>query len=77
MAIFKFRARNSETGKPIKAKITLAGTVRGYTPEVKDQWLLTETSSAEKFAWSAHYNGNKIDSGTSKGGEIEVLYTPS
>ncbi len=76
MAIFKFRARNSITGAPIKAKITLAGTERGYTFDVKDKWLLAETSSSDKFAWTAYYNNKKIDSGTSKGGEIEVLYTP-
>lgn len=75
MAIFKFRARNAKSGLPIKVEIHLAGTNRGYTSDKKDQWMIVETSQSGSFLWFAKYNGLKIDSGNSSGGNIEVIYS--
>lgn len=74
MAIFKFRARNSKTGKPIKVLITLGGTQRGHTFDEKDKWLIVETSQSGYFSWSAKYDGKTIDSGKSDGGTIDITY---
>jgi len=76
MAIFKFRARHAKTGKPIKAQVSLGGTLRGYTPDIKDSWLIVETSQSDKYTWYAKYDGSKIGYGTSSGGEIEIVYSP-
>lgn len=76
MAIFKFRARNAKTGEPIKASIYLAGTDRGFTPNRKGEYLVTETSNSGSFSWYAKYHNKKIGEGKSNGGEIEVVYCP-
>ena len=76
MAIFKFRARNAETGKPVKVYVYLGGTGRGFTPDKKDEWLIVETSSSGSYSWYAKYGGNKIDSGSSSGGKIDIIYSP-
>jgi len=76
MAIFKFRARHAKTGKPIKAEVNLGGTHRGYTSEYKDNWLIVETSQSGSYSWYAKYGGSKIDSGSSSGGEIDIIYSP-
>lgn len=76
MAIFKFRSRNAKTGDPIKVEINLGGTHRGYTSDRKGQWLVVETSQSGSFSWYAKYRGSKIDSGSSSGGEIDVIYSP-
>lgn len=76
MAIFKFRAVNAKTGQPIKANIYLGGKDRGYTKESKNDWLIVETSQSGRFEWYAKYNGVKIDSGSSTGGVVPVMYTP-
>ena len=75
MAIFKFRARNAETGNPIKAEVSLGGTHRGYTFDRKDNWLVIETSQSGSYSWYAKYGGLKIDSGSSSGGEIDIIYS--
>jgi len=76
VAIFKFRVRNAKTGDPIKAEINLGGTHKGYTLNRKGQWLVVETSQSGSYSWYAKYSGSKIDSGSSSGGEIDVIYSP-
>jgi hypothetical protein len=76
MAVFKFQAKNAKTGEPIKANVYLGGTDRGFTKASKDDWLVVETSSSGRYEWYAKYFGEKIDSGSSSGGTILILYTP-
>lgn len=76
MAIFKFRARNAKTGEPIKVEIYLGGVDKGFTPDKENTWLMVETSQSGRYSWYAKYWGDKIASGESSGGEIEILYSP-
>ncbi|GHU07782.1 hypothetical protein AGMMS50225_05260 [Betaproteobacteria bacterium] len=76
MAVFQFRARNAKTGAGIAAEIILGGERRGSTPKEKDKYLLVETKSSGTFSWSANYGGKRLDSGSSSGGKIEILYEP-
>jgi|GEM_PF-6098404 len=76
MAFFKFRALNAITGQPIKAEVNLGGVPRGYTPTNKSDYLLVETTQSGRFSWYAKYAGKKVDSGSSSGGNIDIIYSP-
>lgn len=76
MAIFKFRARNCKSNNQIKAEVYLGGTCRGFTPNQNGEWLIVETSQPGPFSWYAKYDGKKIDSGSSSGGQVEIIYSP-
>lgn len=69
---FRFRAIKASTGEAVKVDVWLAGVNRGFTPTGKDEYLSATIETSGTYEWYAKKDGQKVDSGSSRGGTITI-----